>query len=319
LGKKVKQMALKLITEVVTEPVSLAEAKEYLKTDSTSFVDNIETITSIDGGYHATAIYTGTSTSVSGYDAVVLLVSFSNSAGGTADLKIYESNDDVTFAEWTAGETFSQVTTANDSANYEVAYTGEKQYIRAYATVAGAECNFAAVIVKGMPESEEDDYIESLITVARQYCENIQHRALATQTWQFIIDKFPSDDYIELPKAPLQSVTSVKYIDTDGTTAIFTAGSSGYYVDADSEPGKVCLSYGQVWPTTTLRPHAGVIIEFVAGYTGTVPYVLPKTTKQAMLMLISHMYENRMPVLQNASHELEFAVTALLTPHILFY
>jgi uncharacterized phiE125 gp8 family phage protein len=312
-------MGLKLVTEAVTEPITLTEAKNYIRLDSTSFVDNIEPITSIDGGYHATAIYTGASTDVSGYDVAMVLTSFSNSAGGTVDLNIYESDDDITYSVWTAGETFAPVTTANDSFNYEVAYTGEKRYIRAYATVTGAECNFATIIVKGTPESTEDSFVGTLITVARQYCENFQHRALATQTWQLILDEFPSDDYIEIPKAPLQSVTSVKYIDTGGVTATFTASLSGYYVDTDSEPGKVCLSYGQVWPTTTLRPHAGVIIEFVAGYTGTAPYILPKTTRQAMLMLISHLYENRMPVMTNAPKELEFAVTALLTPNLLYH
>jgi uncharacterized phiE125 gp8 family phage protein len=306
-------MSLKLVTGVITEPVSLTEAKEHIKLDSTSFVDNIETVTSIDGGYHGTAIYTGSSTDVSGCDAAVLLVSFSNSAGGTVDLDIYESDDNTTFAEWTAGGTFAQVTTANDTANYEVAYTGGKQYIRAYATVAGAECNFAAMIIKGTPASTEDDYISDLITTAREYCEDYQHRALATQTWDLILDEFPTDsDYIEIPLPILQSVTSVKYIDYAGVSATMTAGLSGYFVDTDSEPGRVCLSYCINWPIFTEQPYGAVRIRFVAGYTETAPNVIPKKTKQAMLMLISYMYENRLPSAKDLDLEFKNCIENLL-------
>lgn len=305
-------MSLKLVTGVITEPLSLTEAKEHIKLDSTSFVDNIETVTSIQGGYHATAIYTGTSTDVSGYDAAVLLVSFSNSAGGTVDLDIYESDDDITFTEWTAGSTFAQITTANDSANYEVAYTGGKKYIRAYAIVAGAECNFAAIIVKGTPASTEDYYILDLITSAREYCEDYQHRALATQTWDLILDEFSHKDYIEIPLPPLQSVTSVKYIDYAGITATMTAGLSGYFTDTDSEPGRVCLSYCITWPIFTEYPYGAVRIRFVAGYTGTAPDIISLKTKQAMLMLISYMYENRLPSAQNVDQEFKNAIESLL-------
>ena len=312
-------MALKLITGVVTEPVSLEEAKEHIKLDSTSFVDNIETVTSISGGYHATAIYTGTSTDVSGTDAVMLLSSFSNSAGGTVDLDIYESDDDAVFTLWTAGSTFAQVTTANDTANYEVAYTGSKQYIRAYATITGAECNFAVMVVKGTPASSEDDYIEGLITTAREYCEDYQHRALATQTWELVLDKFPANkDYIELPLPPLKSVTSVKYIDYAGVSATMTAGLSGYLVNTDNEPGQVRLAYCINWPTFTEYPFGAVHIQFVAGFTGIAPDVIAYKTKQAMYMLISYMYENRLPSAKDIDQEFKRSVESLLDGNIIY-
>ncbi len=228
-------------------------------------------------------------------------------------MDIYESDDDITFAKWTAGETFTQITTANDTANYEVAYTGRKKYIRAYAIVTGAECNFAASIVKGSPTSIEDTYISTLITIAREYCEDYQHRALTTQTWDLILDKFPSDsDYIEIPLPPLQSVTSVKYIDYAGVSATMTAGLSGYFVDTDNEPGRVCLSYGVSWPSFSEYPYGAIRIHFVAGHTGVAPDVIPKKTKQAMLMLISYMYENRLPSAQNVDQEFKNAVESLL-------
>jgi uncharacterized phiE125 gp8 family phage protein len=169
------------------------------------------------------------------------------------------------------------------------------------------------MIIKGTPASAEDDYILSLITTAREYCEDYQHRALATQTWELVLDKFPTNkDYIELPLPPLKSVTSVKYIDYAGVSATMTASTSGYFVDTDSEPGRVCLSYCINWPTFTEYPYGAVHIRFVAGHTGTAPDVIPYKTKQAMLMLISYMYENRLPSAQNIDQEFKNAVESLL-------
>jgi uncharacterized phiE125 gp8 family phage protein len=194
-----------------------------------------------------------------------------------------------------------------------VAYTGGKKYIRAYAVVTGTECNFAASIVLGAPTSIENTYISNLITTAREYCEDYQHRALATQTWDLILDKFPTDsDYIEIPLSPLQSVTSVNYIDYAGTSATMTASTSGYFVDTNNEPGRVCLSYGVSWPSFSEYPYGAIRIRFVAGHTGAAPDTIPLKTKQAMLMLISYMYENRLPSAQNVDQEFKNCIESLL-------
>ena len=97
---------------------------------------------------------------------------------------------------------------------------------------------------------DDDDYIQTLITVAREWCENFTRRAFNTQTWDVFLDRFPSaGDVIELPLGKLQSVTDTgfTYVDTDGnTTQVSTAV---YTVDTDSEPGRVYLAYNQSWPS----------------------------------------------------------------------
>ena len=69
-------MGLKLVTAVTTEPVSLSEAKEYLRLDSTTFEDNLTIVNSIAGGYHVSATLTGTSTSILGNRSIVLVEPF---------------------------------------------------------------------------------------------------------------------------------------------------------------------------------------------------------------------------------------------------
>ena len=136
----------------------------------------------------------------------------------------------------------------------------------------------------------EDDLVLGYITAARRYSEKFQNRAYLHQTWNLILDDFPNGDYIEVPLPPLVSVTHVKYYPTGGTAATMTA--STYIVDTDSEPGRVHLGYGEVWPSATLRPANGVEVQFICGY-GSAASSIPLEIKQAIKLLVGHMYEHR--------------------------
>ena len=129
-------------------------------------------------------------------------------------------------------------------------------------------------------------YIASLITTARKHCESFQGRLYCTQTWDLYLDEFP--DEIELPGAPLQSVTWVKYKDQDGV--IQTLDSDEYVVDTVSEPGRIVLAYGEVWPMT-LDEIQAVQVRYIAGYGA--PADVPETAKQAILLKITDLYEHR--------------------------
>lgn len=140
--------------------------------------------------------------------------------------------------------------------------------------------------------TDEDTYLELLISAARDYIEQYTARALLNQTWYAYLDKFPTTrEVIYLPKSPLSSVSSIKYTDNDGVTQ--TWGSSNYVVDAQtSSPARISLAYNTAWPTS-VRPQANaVVIEFVAGY-GATAASLPAGIRQAALILIAHWYENR--------------------------
>jgi len=60
----------------------------------------------------------------------------------------------------------------------------------------------------------------------------------------------------------------------------------------DNYDSKISLKYGKTWPSTTLRPHRGVLITFVAGY-GDDASSVPEKVKLAILLLIGDYYSNR--------------------------
>ncbi len=162
---------------------------------------------------------------------------------------------------------------------------------------------------------DEDTLIGSLIVAAREFCESFQGRAYITQTWEMYLDAWPSRDRFDIPLPPLQSVTSITYKDKDGVEA--TLPTTEYIVDVKSQPGRVVLAYGKSWPSITLYPVNPIAVRFSAGY-GTAGQV-PQSTRQAMLLLISHWYEHRETVLIGSiSKEIEFAVSALLWPNRVF-
>ncbi len=157
----------------------------------------------------------------------------------------------------------------------------------------------------------DDVLILGLGKAARTLAEQVQGRALITQTWDLTLDGWPAKGYFELPRAPLQSITSIKYYDEDDTEA--TVDSGTYFVDIASEPGRVVLNSGESWPSTTLRPVNGVIVRFVAGY-GDDAEDVPETTRQAIRLLVGHWYENREAISTSGAvpKEVPLGVQALL-------
>lgn len=136
--------------------------------------------------------------------------------------------------------------------------------------------------------STDDTLIASLIKAARVYAENFTGRALFTQTIKEYFDGWPYGGCIELGFGPVQSITSVKYYDTDGT--LQTVSSSNYITDLISMPGRIVNHPDYTWPALQTRTNPVEII-YVAGYTATAS--IPDGIKAAMYLLIGFWYENR--------------------------
>lgn len=157
---------------------------------------------------------------------------------------------------------------------------------------------------------EDDLLISGLITTAREMAEMTSGRALITQTLDLYLEEWPEDEFISLPRPPLQSVTSVVYTDEDGTEQ--TLSTDDYSVDTHSEPGRVALKAGKSWPSDSLQSGSPIRVRYVAGY-GTVNLV-PQRYKQAILLLVGHWYENRENVLTSGAmpKNIPMAAEALL-------
>jgi len=140
--------------------------------------------------------------------------------------------------------------------------------------------------------STEDTKISGLIKAARELAEDATWRAMITSTWELRLDAWPRMP-LELPRAPLQSISSIKYVDEAGVEG--TVASSVYDCDTASEPGRLFFKANQSWPGVTLYPFGGVRIQFVAGYANAA--AVPEKVKAAILLIVGHLYENREQVI----------------------
>lgn len=96
----------------------------------------------------------------------------------------------------------------------------------------------------------------------------------------------PSRTHLLMPVAPVQSVTSIKYLDADAIEQ--TLATTVYEERFDDLEAAVVLKHGQKWPS--IRSGSRIELTVEAGYE-----VIPPTVKQAMLMFITDSYENRKP------------------------
>jgi uncharacterized phiE125 gp8 family phage protein len=145
--------------------------------------------------------------------------------------------------------------------------------------------------------SDEDTLIDTLIKASRQLIEREYDVALITQTLDFKFDDFPIIEHCNPDGAiiplvrPIQSVTYIKYNDTDGNEQ--TWSSSLYTVDADDqrEQARIVPAYDEEYPETRIEINA-VTVRAVCGY-GDAATDIPENIRLAMLMQIAFWYENR--------------------------
>ncbi len=142
--------------------------------------------------------------------------------------------------------------------------------------------------------TDDDTWINTAITVVREQVEALTNRALMPQTFELAIDGF--SDEIQIPKPPFSSLTSIKYYDEDNV--LQTLASSYYLVNDFSEPAIIARKTDQTYPGTYDRLDA-VRIVFVAGYADASS--VPTSIKQAMLMLLTDLYDNRSASTNQAS------------------
>ena len=191
----------------------------------------------------------------------------------------------------------------------------------------------------------DDTYINALITAARQYVEEVCWRGVLLQTWELVLPSFGGADrfelgersrrhlfllpagymwfngdrsqrfrpFIELERGQLAAALAsdaVKYIDNNGVQQ--TLDPSIYTVDDVHKPARLQLAYQQVWPQTRDQWDA-VRIQYQVGWATAADVPMPLI--QAMLLLISQMYEHRTPEVAGVITAVQFSIDALMNPY----
>lgn len=155
----------------------------------------------------------------------------------------------------------------------------------------------------------DDTLIDNLIAAATSSAEEYLRRTIITQTLRLTLD-LPRSNYanylgdgvynlpvtslygdlprvIPLPKAPVQSISSVVTYDTANAATTYSA--SNYFLDVDG--ARLVLNESATFPSG-MRQKAACAITYVAGYGAASAVTAP--IKTAILMHIQAMYDNRL-------------------------
>ncbi len=160
---------------------------------------------------------------------------------------------------------------------------------------------------------DEDPVIAALVVASTDHAEIYLGRALITQTFLWSMDRWPvkaghrgdqwwdgvrtgsmdslynAERSIDVPRPPLQSVTSITTYDDADVSSVFAA--SKYYVDTAGQPGRIVLRNSAETPAPT-RVANGIETVYIAGY-GDDYADVPESIRQGILRMATHLYEHR--------------------------
>ncbi len=158
--------------------------------------------------------------------------------------------------------------------------------------------------------SDDDTIIARFIDVAIAFVDvnGALGKAMITQTWG---EWLPSNlSTVTLTLGPVQSVAAIKYYDANNSLQTDTL--SNYLVLGTPSFTTIRPKAGFNWPVTFARDDA-IKIEYVIGY-GDASSSVPQTIRQALLLLVAHMYENReIELIGTISKTLPFGFDALIS------
>jgi uncharacterized phiE125 gp8 family phage protein len=137
--------------------------------------------------------------------------------------------------------------------------------------------------------SDDDAYVQRLITAARRQIEARLGLAVITQAWSLFLDRWPEQGAARIALHPVQSITDIiTYGDSD-TPA--TLDPAHYFLDNKSRPARVVLRAGRAFPVPG-RAINGIEIKITAGF-GATAATVPDEIRQALLLAVAAWYADR--------------------------
>lgn len=159
--------------------------------------------------------------------------------------------------------------------------------------------------------TDDDTFLNSAITEARQEIEDVTGLALITQEWALSLDSWPHEDtpwwdgvrqmavselsaqsgqaWVSVSRYPLQSVEVVTVYDNAGA-GVAVSIADVFDIDTYQRPGRMALKSGQTWPIA-LRNTDAIRIEYTAGYGAAAD--VPAPLRRAIRQMAAYLYEHR--------------------------
>ena len=171
-------------------------------------------------------------------------------------------------------------------------------------------------------------HIQGLLSAATGWVEQYLRRSLISQGWELTLDRWPNlknvdwgDDrraqagWIELPRAPVISVSEVRYVDMGGTSTVLAPAA--YQLDNASAPARLAPVFGTAWPAAR-NQIAAIAVTYQAGY-GASWNDVPEAVRHAIMMMAATWYEHRENVVVGTiATELPSGVKIILEPYRLW-
>lgn len=153
--------------------------------------------------------------------------------------------------------------------------------------------------------------VEAFIAAATQHLDGPNGwlgRAIGQQTLEARFDNFGCRRGLFLPFPPVVSITSLKYLDTNGTEQTIDPA------DYDDFGANLVPAPGFAWPSPQVRREC-VRVRYVAGYAE-----VPAPIKAATLMIVGDLYKHRETVTSDTVNAVPMSATVanLLQPFRVF-
>lgn len=153
----------------------------------------------------------------------------------------------------------------------------------------------------------EDALLIRLAEAAVNWCEKYQGRKYLQVACVDYLDAWPK--VIRPRWSPVESVTSITYIDTGGAEQTWAAAE--YRLDGNTEPARIVPAYGYDYPDVRGDIN-GICLTYIAGY-GEQFADVPQEIRNAIYLLIAHWYSHREAAFEGVSlHEIPLGVRGLL-------
>jgi uncharacterized phiE125 gp8 family phage protein len=182
----------------------------------------------------------------------------------------------------------------------------------------------------------DDTLIQGYIVAARQLVEKMCDRSIFNRKMRLTLDYFPwpgwdtvtgssHDAYlgwyfralsIRLPKPATFSVDQISYYNDQ--MKIVVIDPSNYVVDLISEPARIFPAPGYTWPYQNQYIPGQVMIDFTSGTYGDGVQVnnCPQTMVLAILLLVSHFYNNHEASSETVLKTIPLGVAELLAGEV---